>query len=183
MLNKLATTLSLLFMIFLAACGENTTPEAKFNTANHTPTHTTTIENPSQNDTDNQQAPNKSDFKAKLAFDVNAIKDQLAEDEYPILEILEKNLLGLVNHNYEDFKSGFVEGKLAEILGFYYGENLLYQFTGIEEITHHSTPKNQLHIFVLGQCLDTNTGSIEDVKLMYAIGKNDQGAWVIHTID
>lgn len=183
MLKSFATAILLTAMIFLAACGEREAPKDELNPADNTSTHNTDTDASNENDSEKQRQPKESDFKVELAFDVKSVEDQLTEDERPLLDVLEKNLTGLVKHDQDAFKAGFADEELADTLSFYYGENLLYKFTGIEEVTHHTTQKNQIHIFVTGERLDTTTGNVEDVKLMYAIRKNDQGLWAIYIID
>ncbi|MNC65802.1 hypothetical protein D3C75_1161250 [compost metagenome] len=68
-------------------------------------------------------------------------------------------------------------------MDFYYGEQFQYNFSSIESIEKHASIKNQLHITVLGERLDTTTDSVEQVRMMYAIRQSEQGDWDIYTID
>lgn len=114
---------------------------------------------------------------------MSSLENQLSEDQRPLLNVLEKNLKALVEHNHEEFQAGFVNKKLADALDFYYGENLQYKFTGVESVEFNSTIKNQVHITVIGECLDNKTGKLDSIKMMYAIRLNEKGTWNIYTID
>jgi len=81
------------------------------------------------------------------------------------------------------FQAGFVNKKLADAMDPYYSTQFKYKFTGIESIDQHLSNEHQVNITVSGQRLDTVAGTIEDVKMLYAIRPNDQGEWVIYTID
>ena len=96
---------------------------------------------------------------------------------------MKQSLTALVEHDYEAFKAGFVNEELAETLSFYYGEHLQYRFTEMESVERYNELVHQLHIVVAGECLDTATGQINEVKMMYAIRQSDQGEWDIYTID
>lgn len=123
-----------------------------------------------------------SHFESGMFIDLKAYEDQLADGKVPVLTALKNNLVALVEHSHNDYKTGFVTENLAEAMKYYYGEQFRYRFTEIESMIPN--PKNDhLHITVLGQRLDTTTQTIEDFKMMYAIGQNDQGDWVIYTID
>lgn len=182
MIKTCAMTLILTSLIFLTACSENTISKNEPGLTTGTLTHNTAIDLSQSQDTETKQ-PKDTNFKAELTFDPKSVEDQLSENERPALDVLEKNLTALVKHDHEAFKAGFVDEKLADTLGFYYGEHLQYKFTGIENIESFTSPKNQVHIFVLGERLDITTDTIEDIKLMYAIRQSDRGDWSIYTID
>lgn len=125
----------------------------------------------------------KPDFQAGLDVDFQSAAALLTEDELPLLDVLEQNLTALVKHDYEAFKAGFVNEELADTLGFYYGEHLQYKFSEMESVERYNDLFHQVHIIVAGECLNTATGQIDDVKMMYAIRQSDQGEWDIYTID
>ncbi len=89
----------------------------------------------------------------------------------------------MVEHDHSLFESGFVNEKLVEAMEPYYGEQYHYKFTGIESIDDNLPNEQQVNVTVIGQRLDTTSDTIEDVKMLYAIRKNDIGEWVIYTID
>lgn len=123
-------------------------------------------------------------FESELAIDLESAKDSLTENERPALDVLEQNLTALVQHDHSQYRSGFVDEQLADALDFYYSEEFQYKFSSIESIEKHPSIKNQLHITVLGERLDTTThSSVENIKMMYAIRQSDQGDWAIYTID
>ncbi|WP_141504678.1 hypothetical protein [Paenibacillus luteus] len=123
-----------------------------------------------------------SNFQSGMFIDLKAYEDQLMDEKASVLTALENNLVSLVDHSNTDYKSGFVSEKLADAMKYYYGDQFQYRFTEIESI--EPNPKNDhLHITVLGQRLDTSLQTIEDIKMMYALGQNNQGDWVIYTID
>ncbi|UOK63908.1 hypothetical protein MT997_04335 [Paenibacillus sp. OVF10] len=93
------------------------------------------------------------------------------------------NLKGLVEHDHNLYRSGFVTEKLADALDGYYSEEFQYHFSTIESIEKSESIKNQVHVTVLGERLESNTETIEEVKMMYAIRMNNEGMWSIYTID
>ncbi|WP_342437182.1 hypothetical protein NSS79_29235 [Paenibacillus sp. FSL L8-0436] len=121
-------------------------------------------------------------FDSGMFINLKSYEDQLTEENVSALSALEKNLAALVEHNNTDYNAGFVNEKLVDAMKYYYGEQFQYRFTAIESIEPNPMNGN-LHITVTGQRLDTDTQTIEDVKMMYALGQNDQGNWVIYTID
>ncbi|WP_128100149.1 hypothetical protein [Paenibacillus sp. DCT19] len=123
------------------------------------------------------------DSNTAMAIDLKLAKNTLKESDRPALDILEENLIALVQHDHELYRSGFVDDQLADALNFYYGEQFQYKFSSIESIEKHQSIKNQLHITVLGERLDTTTDSVEQVRMMYAIRQSEQGDWDIYTID
>lgn len=123
-----------------------------------------------------------SNFEAKLLIVLKSYEDQLTEEKQPILTALENNLIALVEHDSTEFRSGFVTEELADHMMVYYGEELHYRFTDIESIEPNMSYGN-VHITILGQRLNTTSYTIEDVKMMYAFRQNDQGHWMIYTID
>ncbi len=161
-------------LLLMGACG-NDAPEAGKIQNSEEPVYKQNTE------ADGQQQPTA--FQAGLDFDPKSYADQVAENEQTVLEVLEKHLTALVEHDYEAFKAGFGEEKMADILGFYYGDNLQYRFTGIDSIETFKGSYHQYQIYVLGEQLDSNTGDIKEVKLMYAIRQSKQGDWSIYTID
>ncbi|OBR69290.1 hypothetical protein A7K91_02600 [Paenibacillus oryzae] len=171
----------LLSMILLAACSNEAATNTPNKVTNLSAQQITKEKNSVQ--APETEQPEETVFKAELAIDIKSVENQLTENERPLLDVLEKNLTALVEHNHAAFQSGFVDEKLADTLAFYYGENLQYKFTGIESVESYTNPKNQVHITVIGECLDTNTGRIDTVKMMYAIRQSDQGNWDIYTID
>ncbi|WP_145053633.1 hypothetical protein [Paenibacillus xylanexedens] len=123
------------------------------------------------------------DSNTAMAIDLELAKNTLHESDRPALDILEENLIALVQHDHKLYRSGFVDDQLADALDFYYGEQFQYKFSSIESIEKHASIKNQLHITVLGERLDTTTDSVEQVRMMYAIRQSKQGDWDIYTID
>lgn len=123
------------------------------------------------------------DSNTAMEIDLELAKHTLQESDRPALDILEENLIALVQHDYELYRSGFVDDQLADAMEFYYGEQFQYKFSSIESIEKHQSIKNQLHITVLGERLDTTTDSVEQVRMMYAIRQSEQGDWDIYTID
>lgn len=164
MVKSFATMVMLTFLIFLTACGENAKP----------------IEEPQSIET---QQPNVASFTAELSINLQSYQDQLTESDLPALEVLDSNLTALVEHDHTLFQSGFVNEKLADAMEPYYSEQYLYKFTAIESIDPNLPNEHQVNITVIGQRLDTATEIIENVKMLYAIRPNDQGEWVIYTID
>ncbi|WP_151735998.1 hypothetical protein [Paenibacillus tengchongensis] len=126
---------------------------------------------------------NKDGFKAELSLDVQSYQDQLKTNDLPVLEVLEQNLTALVDHDHTLFRSGFVNNQLADAMEVYYSDQYQYKFTAIESIEQNLQIKNQVHITVLGERYDTHTDITEEVKMMYAIRRSDQGVWTIYTID
>jgi hypothetical protein len=182
MLKAIAMTTLFASLIFLTACGGEIRPKDESNTSTNTSTPNTTSDPTKSQDTGAKPLPTTS-FKAEMAIDLESAKDPLTENERPALDVLEQNLIALVQHNHNQYRSGFVDEKLADAMDFYYGDQFQYKFSSIESIEKNAAIKNQLHITVLGERLDTTTNSVEDVKMMYAIRKNDQGDWDIYTID
>lgn len=127
--------------------------------------------------------PHTVSFKAEMAINLQSYHDQLSEKELPALEVLEKNLNALVEHDHTLFLSGFVNEKLAGAMEPYYSEQFQYKFTAIESIEQNLPNEHQVNITVIGERLDRATEIIDDVKMLYAIRPNDQGEWVIYTID
>lgn len=123
------------------------------------------------------------DSNTELAIDLESAKYTLKESDRPALDILEENLIALVQHDYELYRSGFVDDQLADAMDFHYSEQFQYKFSSIESIEKNASIKNQLHITVVGERLDTTTDSVEQVKMMYAIRQSEQGDWDIYTID
>lgn len=123
------------------------------------------------------------DFEAGLTIDLDSAKDLLNKNERPTLSVLEKNLTALVQHDHNMYRSGFVNDRLADAMEFYYGKQFQYTFSSIESIGESTSIRNQVHITVLGERLDTTTGSVEKIKWMYAIRQNAQRDWDIYTID
>ncbi|MCM3174569.1 hypothetical protein [Paenibacillus sp. MER 99-2] len=123
------------------------------------------------------------DSNTAMAIDLKLAKNTLQESDRPALDILEENLIALVQHDHKLYRSGFVDDQLADALDFYYGEQFQYKFSSIESIKKQTSIKNQLHITVLGERLDTTTDSVEQVRMMYAIRQSKQGDWDIYTID
>ncbi|MCG7379425.1 hypothetical protein MH215_20705 [Paenibacillus sp. ACRSA] len=123
------------------------------------------------------------DSNTAMAIDLKLAKNTLQESDRPALDILEENLIALVQHDHELYRSGFVNDQLADAMDFYYGEQFQYKFSSIESIEKNASIKNQLHITVLGERLDTTTDSVEQVRMMYAIRQSKEGDWDIYTID
>lgn len=178
MLKAIAMTTLLASLMFLTACGGNSLPKDESSTSTNTPTS-----NPTNSQDTEAKPSSNTTFKAELAIDLEAAKEPLTENERPALDLLEQNLKALVQHDHKQYLSGFVDEKLANAMDFYYGEQFKYKFTSIESIENNASIKSQVQITVLGERLDTTTDSVENVKMMYAIRKNDQGDWDIYTID
>ncbi|MDR6724543.1 hypothetical protein J2W91_003011 [Paenibacillus amylolyticus] len=123
------------------------------------------------------------DSNTAKEIDLKLAKHMLKESDRPALDILQENLIALVQHDHKLYRSGFVDDQLADAMDFYYGEQFQYKFSSIESIEKHASIKNQLHITVLGERLDTTTDSVEQVRMMYAIRQSEQGDWDIYTID
>lgn len=123
------------------------------------------------------------DSNTAMEIDLELAKHTLQESDRPALDILEENLIALVQHDRKLYRSGFVDDQLADAMDFYYGEQFQYKFSNIESIENNVSIKNQLHITVLGERLDTTTDSVEQVRMMYAIRQSKEGDWDIYTID
>lgn len=164
MLKFMSQIVMLTSLIFLTACGEVTEQ----------------VKEPQSSAT---KQPYTASFKAELSLNLQSYHDQLSEEELPALEVLEDNLTALVEHDHTLFISGFVNEKLAEAMEPYYSEQFQYRFTAIESIDHNLPNEHQVNITVIGERLDRATEIIDDVKMLYAIRPNDQGEWVIYTID
>ncbi len=168
-------------VILLASCSRtiNALPEAP-EASNNTTSTEVTFQQPDVPDSEQKDV---GDFKAEQAIDLKILEDRLSEKERPALLVLERNLDALVAHDYEAYRSGFVTQKLADALGFYYDDQFEYRFTDIESLQKNEPIPNQIHITVNGKRLDASTGTIENVKLMYAIRSDGQNDWKIYTID
>lgn len=164
MLKFMSQIVMLTSLILLTACGEVTEQ----------------VKEPQSSAT---KQPYTASFKAELSLNLQSYLDQLSEEELPALRVLEHNLTALVEHNHTLFISGFVNEKLAEAMEPYYSEQFQYRFTSIESIDHNLPNEHQVNITVIGERLDRATAIIDDVKMLYAIRPNDQGEWVIYTID
>ena len=121
-------------------------------------------------------------FESKQLIDMASYKDQLLAGEESVLHTLEANLVALVEHNKADYNSDFVSDNVKEAMKYYYGEQFHYRFTVIESIEPNHMNGNW-HVTVLGQRWDTTNQIVEDVKMMYSIGRDEQGEWKIYTID
>jgi hypothetical protein len=192
MLKSTALAVILTALIVLTACGGDSLPIKVSNTGVNTSENLAaeSESNSPANDDNGQQEqditetnqPDVSNFKSGLYIDLKSYQDQLTEDDASVLTSLENNLVSLAEHNNTVYQSGFVTGRLAHAMSYYYGEQFQYRFTDIESI--EPNPNNgHYHVTVIGQRLDTTTETIEDVKMMYALGQNDQQEWMIYTID
>jgi len=181
-IKPIVMTTLLASLIFLAACSGESLPKVEPTSSTNTPTR-----NASPNTTKSQDTgatPSSiTNFKADLTIDLESAKDLLKEYERPALDVLEKNLTALVQHDHKLYRFGFVNDRLADAMDVYYGEQFQYIFSSIEGIEKKASNYNQLHITVLGERLDTTTNSVEKVKMMYVIRQNKQGDWDIYTID
>lgn len=164
MLKWIGQIVLLTSLIFLTACGNVAEQEKE-------PVSSAT------------KQPYTASFKAEMSLNLESYHDQLSEIELPALEVLEDNLTALVEHDHTLFISGFVNEKLAEAMEPYYNEHFQYKFTGIESIERNLPNEHQVNITVIGERLDRAMEIIENVKMLYAIRPNDQGEWVIYTID
>lgn len=182
MLKSIAMMVVLISLIFLTACGGDAKPNEGPNNGTNTPINGSTIKAENSNNTETKQS-NEASFKAELSINLKSYQDQLTESDLPALEVLQKNLTALVEHDHTLFQSGFVNQKLADAMDSYYGKQFEYKFIDIDSIDSDLPNEHQLNITVIGQRLDTTAGTIEDVKMLYAIRPNDQGEWVIYTID
>lgn len=182
MLKSIVMGVIMTSLIFLTACGGNVKQKDESGIVANTPTHNS-MNNTEESQSTEIKPTNEANFKAELTINLKSYQDQMTESDLPSLEVLEANLTALVEHDHELFQSGFVNKRLAVAMEPYYGEQFQYKFTGIESIDQNLTNEHQVNITVIGQRLDTTTGTIEDVKMLYAIRSNDQGKWVIHTID
>ena len=178
MRKAIAMMTLLTFLIYLSACGVDTPIKDEI-TATLNPIMATNTTNPQ----DTVDKPSDTSFKAELLIDLKSFKDQFTENELPALELLKKNLTALVQHDHKLYQSGFVNEELADAMKYYYDEQFLYKFTDIESIEKNVNMRNEIHFTVLGERQDASTGTVEDVKMMYAIVKKDQEDWSIHMID
>lgn len=159
----------------LTACGgksdsiKSTTP---------TDTNSDVIENGNSEDSESREPA--VDFNAGLFINFSEYEDQV--DDVSLLTAFEANLISLVEHNEELYRTGFVDEQLTENMEYYISNEFHYQFNSIESI-EQNLPHGNVHITVIGKRLDTSNSTIEDVKMMYAFRLNDQRKWVIHTID
>jgi hypothetical protein len=176
MLKSTAIAVTMTALILLTACGgEARTKEATISEI--VPPDSLITERASH-----PQATDEIDFETGQFINLESYQDQLSAEDVFVLEVLENNLVSLVEHNNIVYRSGFVNEKLAEAMKYYYDDQLQYRFTDIESI-ETNLPRDNVHINVIGQRLDLTTETIEDVKMMYAFRQNDQGKWMIHTID
>ncbi|AWV35574.1 hypothetical protein MHH60_16485 [Paenibacillus sp. FSL H7-0716] len=182
MLKTIARMLMLMSLIFLAACAGDVKPNQEPSTGANTPTQSPAINTQKPQITEPKQ-PNETSFKAELLINLKSYADQLTENDLPALEVLEKNLTALVEHDHTIYQSGFVNKKLAEAMEPYYDEQYQYKFTDIESIDSMLPNEHQVNITVIGQRLDIAEETVENVKMLYAIRPNDQGKWVIYIID
>jgi hypothetical protein len=190
MLKSTAIAVILTALILLAACGGDSQPKEESNTGVNTPENAGSESPSPANDDNGMREPdvtetNQADlasFELGQFINMKSYLDKLTEDNALVLTALENNLDSLVEHNDTLYRSGFVTEKTAHAMRYYYSEQFQYRFTDIESIEPNLNHGN-LHITVIGQRLDTTTGTIEDVKMMYAFRQNDQDEWMIHTID
>ena len=120
------------------------------------------------NDSLPKDEPNisESEPNTDAALDITKTQDAVTKSS--------SNMTALVEHDHKMYRSGFVNGRLADAMEFYYGEHFQYKFSSIESIEESTSIRNQVHITVLGERLDTTTGSVEKIKWMYAIRQNAQ---------
>jgi hypothetical protein len=188
--NAIAVILTAL--ILLTACGEDAKPIEESNTGVNTPENLVTEREshgaanddngPQDQDVTETNQTEEANFESGQLINLESYHDQLTDGKELVLTALENNLVSLVEHNNTLYRSGFVSEKSADAMKYYYGEQYRYRFTDIESIEQNLSYGN-VHITVIGQRLDTTTGTIEEVKMMYAFRQNDQGEWMIHTID
>lgn len=171
MLKPIAMIVIVTSFIMLTACEQNTKPVENSNIGINTPQSTET------------KQPNEVSFTAELLINLQSYQDQFTESDLPALQVLEENLTALIEHDHKLFQSRFVNERLADALEPYYGEQFQYKFTDIESIDQDLPNEHQVNITVIGQRLDTTSDTIEDVKMLYAIRPNEQGEWLIYTID
>ncbi|WP_336783386.1 hypothetical protein [Paenibacillus illinoisensis] len=182
MIKTSVVTTLLTSLFFLTACSGESLSKDEPTPSTNTPTRNISPNTTKSQDTGAKPSSNTS-FKAELAIDLESAKNLLKENERSALDVLEKNLTALVEHDHKLYRFGFVDDRLADAMDFYYGEQFQYMFSNIESIEKKEANYNQLHITVLGERLDTTTDTIEKVKMMYAIRQNEQGDWDIYTID
>lgn len=168
-----------IFLILLTACSNDSLPKDEPSISESEPNTEAALDITKTQDAVMKSSSNM-DFEAGLTIDLESAKDLLKENERPALE---KNLTALVEHDHKMYRLGFVNGRLADVMEFYYGEHFQYKFSSIESIGESTSIRNQVHITVLGERLDTTTGSVEKIKWMYAIRQNAQRDWDIYTID
>lgn len=171
-----------IFLILLTACSNDSLPKDEPSISESEPNTEAALDITKTQDAVMKSSSNM-DFEAGLTIDLESAKDLLKENAHPALGVLEKNLTALVEHDHKMYRSGFVNGRLADAMEFYYGEHFQYKFSSIESIEESTSIRNQVHITVLGERLDTTTGSVEKIKWMYAIRQNAQRDWDIYTID
>ncbi|KGP77612.1 MULTISPECIES: hypothetical protein [Paenibacillus] len=177
MIKSFALTVLLTSFILLTACGDTTSP-------NDEPNNTTnTSQNSSPETSPSPEADPSTKFKPGIDIDFKEAESSLTEEESPLLDVLKLNLKGLVEHDHNLYRSGFVTEKLADSMDGYYSEEFQYNFSTIESIENNESIKNQVHVTVLGERLDSSTDTIEEVKMMYAVRMNNEGMWSIYTID
>ncbi|WP_138751323.1 hypothetical protein [Paenibacillus sinopodophylli] len=186
MLKITALSITLTGCILLTACAGNTSPNESRRVTNTPTNDLIQIESdkiaPEKHDHTTADQVDKAQFEPGLYIDLKSYEDQLNGQDVSALIVLENNLISLIEHDNTNYTAGFVTEKLAEAMKYYYGEKFHYRFTDIESVEPNPN-NNHLHITVIGQRLDATSQTIEDVKLMYAIGQNDQSDWVIYTID
>lgn len=171
-----------IFLIFLISCSNDSLPKDEPSISESEPNPDAASDITIMHDTVTKSSSN-IDFEAGLTIDLESAKDLSNENERPALSVLEKNLTALVQHDHKMYRSGFVDDRLADAMEFYYGKQFQYKFSSIESIEESTSIRNQVHITVLGERLDTTTGSVEEIKWMYAIRQNAQRDWDIYTID
>ncbi|KGP77359.1 MULTISPECIES: hypothetical protein [Paenibacillus] len=179
MLKSIALTALLTSFILLTACGDTNSPTEE-------PTNTTNTSQNSASDTSknpDSETESSTKFNSGNDIDFKEAESSLTEDQSPILDVLKLNLEGLVEHDHDQYRSGFVTEKLADAMEGYYSDDFQYHFSTIESIQKSESIKNQVHVTVLGERLDSKSDSIENVKMMYAIRMNNEGEWSIYTID
>ncbi|WP_028562578.1 hypothetical protein [Paenibacillus pinihumi] len=150
-------------LVFTGACGGNPESQMAANTES--------------------RPENTTNFKAELSINLESYQNQLPESDLPALDVLKNNLAALIEHDHKLYNSGFVNEDLADAMKFYYSDQFQYKFTDIESMKYDLPNEHEVHITVIGQRLDTTAGTVEDVKMFYAIQPNKQGEWFIHMID
>ncbi|KAA9008657.1 hypothetical protein F4V43_00565 [Paenibacillus spiritus] len=121
-------------------------------------------------------------FQSGIWIDFQAYSGSIPQKDAPVLAALKNNLSALTELNHARFRSGFVNEALADSMESYYGEQFRYRFTELEAI-EEVPDYHQWNITVAGSRMDTSTGIVDEVKMLYALRADGNGEWLIYTID
>ncbi|SDM33554.1 hypothetical protein SAMN05428961_11445 [Paenibacillus sp. OK060] len=105
---------------------------------------------PDTSKTPEAETESSTNFKPGINIDFKEAESSLTEDESPLLDVLKLNLKGLVEHDHNLYRSGFVTEKLADAMDGYYSEEFQYNFSTIESIEKVNRSKTKCILQSLG---------------------------------